>query len=163
MSKEKLDELIGRLDREARDGGYFLNPDTEMVHDLAEGLLVNKQRYGYMACPCRDATGQRSQDLDIICPCTYRDDDLAEFGTCYCALYVSEQVVKGEQSIGSIPDRRPPEGKPAEPPSVPGSAPGSFPTPVWRCTVCGYLCANQSPPLKCPICKADKDRFERFA
>ncbi len=35
-------------------------------------------------------------------------------------------------------------------------------TPVWRCKVCGYLCARPDPPLKCPICKADKDRFERF-
>jgi ferredoxin-thioredoxin reductase catalytic chain len=34
---------------------------------------------------------------------------------------------------------------------------------VWRCKVCGYLCARPQPPLKCPICKADKDRFERFA
>jgi rubrerythrin len=35
--------------------------------------------------------------------------------------------------------------------------------PVWRCKVCGYLCARPQPPLKCPVCKADKDRFERFA
>ena len=34
--------------------------------------------------------------------------------------------------------------------------------PVWRCKVCGYLCARERPPLKCPICKADRDRFERF-
>jgi len=34
--------------------------------------------------------------------------------------------------------------------------------PVWRCTVCGYLCAREEPPLVCPICKAKKDRFERF-
>jgi ferredoxin-thioredoxin reductase catalytic chain len=35
--------------------------------------------------------------------------------------------------------------------------------PVWRCKVCGYLCARPQPPLKCPICKVDRDRFERFA
>jgi rubrerythrin len=34
--------------------------------------------------------------------------------------------------------------------------------PVWRCTVCGYLCARESPPDQCPICKVTKDRFERF-
>ena len=34
--------------------------------------------------------------------------------------------------------------------------------PVWRCKVCGYLCARRRPPLKCPVCKADQDRFERF-
>lgn len=34
--------------------------------------------------------------------------------------------------------------------------------PVWRCKVCGYLCARDGPPAVCPICKADRDRFEPF-
>jgi rubrerythrin len=34
--------------------------------------------------------------------------------------------------------------------------------PVWRCKVCGYLCGRTEPPEVCPICKATKDRFERF-
>ncbi|MGQ9535427.1 MAG: rubredoxin-like domain-containing protein, partial [bacterium] len=28
--------------------------------------------------------------------------------------------------------------------------------------VCGYLCARNSPPEICPICKAKSDRFEKF-
>jgi ferredoxin-thioredoxin reductase catalytic chain len=34
--------------------------------------------------------------------------------------------------------------------------------PVWRCKVCGYLCAREAPPDTCPICKAKKERFEQF-
>jgi len=34
--------------------------------------------------------------------------------------------------------------------------------PVWRCKVCGYLCARGTPPEKCPVCKASRDRFEPF-
>jgi len=34
--------------------------------------------------------------------------------------------------------------------------------PVWRCRVCGYLCAREQPPEVCPICKAKRERFERF-
>jgi len=33
---------------------------------------------------------------------------------------------------------------------------------VWRCLVCGYLCGREGPPELCPICKAGKERFERF-
>lgn len=33
---------------------------------------------------------------------------------------------------------------------------------VWRCKVCGYLCARDRPPAVCPICKAERDRFEEF-
>ena len=29
--------------------GYFFNPDKMMTLDLMAGLLVNKDRYGYMA------------------------------------------------------------------------------------------------------------------
>jgi rubrerythrin len=38
----------------------------------------------------------------------------------------------------------------------------NLPLPVWRCKVCGYLCAREGPPEVCPICKAKKERFERF-
>jgi len=34
---------------------------------------------------------------------------------------------------------------------------------VWRCRVCGYLCARNQPPQRCPICKATKERFEQFS
>jgi rubrerythrin len=37
-----------------------------------------------------------------------------------------------------------------------------LPYPVWRCKVCGYLCAREKPPEVCPVCKAKQDRFERF-
>jgi len=33
---------------------------------------------------------------------------------------------------------------------------------VWRCKVCGYLCAREKPPGVCPICKAQRERFEIF-
>jgi rubrerythrin len=38
----------------------------------------------------------------------------------------------------------------------------NLPYPVYRCKVCGYLCARDEPPEICPICKAKKERFERF-
>ena len=33
---------------------------------------------------------------------------------------------------------------------------------VWRCRVCGYLCARTEPPEVCPICKVGRERFELF-
>jgi ferredoxin-thioredoxin reductase catalytic chain len=166
VSSEKVDTLYERLDREAEASGYHLNPDREFTRNLVEGLLVNEARYGYRACPCRLAAGEKQKDLDIICPCDYRDPDLIDWGACYCALYVSEKVLRGEQEVHSIPERRPPEGErpqdqPAPAPEKP-RAPGESTHPVWRCRVCGYLCAREHPPGVCPICKAKQDRFERF-
>ena len=71
-------------------------------------LLINEERYGYWACPCRLASGEKAADLDIVCPCDYRDADLNEFGSCFCALYVSQEVAGGTKQAASIPERRPP-------------------------------------------------------
>lgn len=164
VSPEQVDALYERLAREAEVAGYHLNPDREFTRGLVEGLLVNERRYGYPACPCRLATGDKQKDLDIICPCDYRDADLVEWGACYCALYVSDEVLEGRRRAQSIPERRPPEGqRPQERPAAPlAGAPSALPLPVWRCRVCGYLCAREQPPGICPICKAKRERFERF-
>ena len=163
MSEAESRALMERLDREAERGGYHLNPDRAFTLGLMDGLLENEARYGYQACPCRLASGVRAEDLDIICPCDYRDPDLSEFGTCYCALYVSREVLEGKRKLTRIRDRRAVEqSKPRPAAPGPNAAPGSLAYPVWRCKVCGYLCARDEPPESCPVCHASRDRFERF-
>lgn len=76
---------------------------------------------------------------------------------------MSQAVVNVQKAVGSIPERRPPPQQRGRPQPVSGaSGLGALPLPVWRCKVCGYLCARDGPPEVCPICKAKKDRFERF-
>jgi ferredoxin-thioredoxin reductase catalytic subunit len=163
VSPDEIDKLYQKLRAEAESAGYHLNPDMAMTRELLNGLLVNEKRYGYPSCPCRLASGVKNEDLDIICPCDYRDPDLDEYNACYCSLYVSGGVVEGRIKIGSIPERRPPPGKRQQKKAdVSKATLASLPLPVWRCKVCGYLCARDSPPEVCPICKAKKDRFERF-
>ncbi len=148
---QRVKSLRAELDRDAEASGYHLNANVEFTEALAEGLLVNETRFGYRSCPCRLGSGDAAADLDIVCPCDYRDADLTEWGTCYCALYVSQEVLDGKREAGPIPERRPPEQERTK---------GSV--PVWRCRVCGYLCAREAPPEVCPICKASRERFERF-
>ncbi|MFO8011574.1 MAG: ferredoxin-thioredoxin reductase catalytic domain-containing protein [Dehalococcoidia bacterium] len=171
MVAEINDEIVQsfhhRLEREAEESGYHLNRDKESAEWLIRGMLENEQRYGYWSCPCRLATGDKAEDIDIICPCDYRDPDLAEFGACYCALYVSDEIAKGQKSAQPIPERRPPREQRAQwipkmPAATESHSTAELRYPVWRCRVCGYLCAREEPPGKCPICKANKERFESF-
>ncbi|MDH7517471.1 MAG: ferredoxin-thioredoxin reductase catalytic domain-containing protein [Candidatus Thermoplasmatota archaeon] len=160
---DEVDAFYEKLDKDAKSAGYHLNPDIDFTKALIKGLLTNEKRYGYQACPCRLATGKKSDDLDIICPCDYRDSDLDEYGTCYCGLYVSKDVVDGKKQFGSIPERRPPKEKRGKmEQKKTGNVFTNLSKPVWRCKVCGYLCARDEPPEVCPICKVTKDRFERF-
>jgi ferredoxin-thioredoxin reductase catalytic chain len=83
VSQEEIDKLYEQLNKDARAGGYFLNPDVEFTKALVRGLLTNEKRYGYQACPCRLASGVKAEDIDIICPCDYRDTDVLEYGACF--------------------------------------------------------------------------------
>jgi len=196
---EEKEKLFQNILDSASQSGYNLNPDKDYCLFLMGGLLTNESRYGYQGCPCRLSSGVLKQDLDIICPCDYRDPDLSEFGMCYCSLYVTKEVVDGKKETRSIPERRVIDVVPDKklddvnnqtvntiPPSTNGSnkttssyeyvksppeninSPIMIPLfaniqyPVWRCKVCGYLCARGEPPELCPICKAIKERFERF-
>jgi ferredoxin-thioredoxin reductase catalytic chain len=105
----EAEDIYERLQRVNEPKGYFFNTKKQMALELIEGLLVNKQRYGYMSCPCRLASGNREADKDIICPCDYREPDVKEYGSCYCNLYVSKEWNQGSIPHRTVPERRPPE------------------------------------------------------
>jgi ferredoxin-thioredoxin reductase catalytic chain len=160
---------VGEIEAEIRElaksDGYTLNPDREIREGIIEGIAINEDSVGYWNCPCRKASGDRNADIDIICPCQYRDADLKEHGRCYCALYVTQDYLDRGSPPEPIPERRPSakvqkvkEGENVQDVSLGGNKD----LKVWRCTVCGYLCARSEAPPICPICRAKKERFEEF-
>ena len=106
MDASQLYETLRKIQEKK---GYYFSNDKTRVMELLEGLLQNKERYGYMVCPCRLAAGEREADKDIICPCVYREPDVKEFGSCYCNLYVSKEWNDETISHEYVPERRPPE------------------------------------------------------
>ncbi len=103
MTPEEYLEVLGRI---AERRGWKMNPDGEIVLELAEGLLKNRERYGISYCPCRVVTGIRDIDRKIVCPCVYAENDIMEHGRCFCGLYVSPEVHSGEREMPVvIPDR----------------------------------------------------------
>ncbi len=151
------------LQKQIESSGYRLNPDFEFTESLLKSIIINEKRYGYGACPCRLAVNDKKEDLDIICPCDYRDPDLDEYDAFNCGLYVSGEIFKGETKLKSIPERRPsPEEREILRTKSISEIISSSSTPIWRCKVCGYLCARGEPPEICPICKVERERFELF-
>jgi ferredoxin-thioredoxin reductase catalytic chain len=108
----EVEELYEMLRKMQEPKGYFFSSDREWVLDILRGLLKNKERYGYMSCPCRLASGDREKDKDIICPCVYRAPDVEEYGSCYCNLYVSKEWNEDKVPHVYVPERRPPEKNP---------------------------------------------------
>ncbi len=161
INDKDIDLFFNKINADANSSGYNLNPDIPFTRSLIRGILVNSERYGYEACPCRLASGNKQEDTDIICPCDYRDIDLDQYGACYCALYVDEEIRSGKKKVLPIPDRRfNKEKEIINNKNKIGNI--NLKYPIWRCKVCGYLCARENPPAVCPVCKAKKERFEIF-
>lgn len=182
-----LDHVRKRAEADAKTYGYYLTPQPDLLQMFLEGLKINEDRYGYPSCPCRLATGNLDIDRDIICPCDYRDPDVAQYGACYCRLYVTKAVFES-QNLPEVPERRPIEKQtrgygtpmakvPAEvtqekatPPAQTQGAPEqpsvqaqakqpAIRKKLWYCKQCGYVVYREDPPYVCPICKAKREMF----
>jgi ferredoxin-thioredoxin reductase catalytic chain len=180
-----LQEIQERAEADARTYGYYLVKDPKFLQGLTEGLKKNEERYGYLSCPCRLASGKIEYDRDILCPCDYRDPDVIEFGACYCNLYVRKDIYEGKTELQPVPERRPIEKQAraytsATMPGAPGpvveeteAKTTKLPTPskgqkeemiqitakLWYCKQCGYVVFREDPPYVCPICKAKREMF----
>lgn len=89
--------------------GWLLNRDEEFLADLIEGFKTNYSRYGFFQCPCRDSFGDRAKDKDIQCPCAYAAEDIAEYGQCFCGLFLKPDFYETHGEVDGIPERRPEE------------------------------------------------------
>jgi ferredoxin-thioredoxin reductase catalytic subunit len=168
IPQNEVDDLFAKLTREGNKRGYFLNHNEDTAKSLCQALLKNEKRYGHQLCPCRLSAGSREGDLDVICPCNYRDPDLMEYGVCYCGLYVTKKVFDEKIPTKPVPERRPKkeirlinQQKNMEEQNEPKDI-NKLSQPVWRCQVCGYIAARPEAPEICPICGATHDRFEKF-
>ena len=165
-----LEAVRQRAENDAKTHGYYLHSDPSFLKDLLEGLKRNEERYGYPSCPCRLASGKFELDRDIICPCDYRDPDVQEFGSCYCALYVRLDVFKGKSSLVPVPERRPLEKQKRTQKSnskvpeisVKVKKDSKIKRKLWFCKQCGYVCFRDEPPYICPICKAKRELFDEI-
>lgn len=173
-----LEFVRKRAEADAKTYGYYLTPQQDLLQMFLEGLKTNEERYGYPSCPCRLATGNLDIDRDIICPCDYRDPDVAQYGACYCRLYVNKTVFES-QNLPEVPERRPAEKQaraygtpianaPTEAkqenaiPSSQTQQPNKLPLvkkKLWYCKQCGYVVYREDPPYVCPICKAKREMF----
>ena len=176
-----IDQVRKKAESDAKTYGYYLTPQPDLLQMFIEGLKVNEDRYDYPSCPCRLARGNFEIDRDIICPCDYRDPDVAEFGACYCRLYVNKAVFES-QNLPEVPERRPldkqeraygtqavaqqaPAQGTQEKPATPAAAQpqkAEIKKKLWYCKQCGYVVFREDPPYVCPICKAKREMFSEI-
>ena len=87
--------------------GWVVQPDESFLQTVEDGLQQTLKTYGYYLCPCREGWGNRFKDKDITCPCDYAQEDIREYGQCYCGLFMSKEAAASGKAPDAIPDRRP--------------------------------------------------------
>lgn len=101
-----MDQTKKYVEKVAAVKGWILNPDKEFTQGVIEGLCNNEKKLGCFLCPCRESSGKKERDRDIVCPCAYAQEDIQEFGHCYCALFLAPEFAATKKEPQSIPERR---------------------------------------------------------
>ena len=108
MDMNSEEGMLEYCKKVSEKNNWILNKDTDTLRELIDGLVTNKNKYGYQSCPCRLASGNRDLDRDLICPCDYAPLDVKEHGACYCNLYLKPDFYETiEKDFVIVPERRP--------------------------------------------------------
>ncbi len=85
------DELKIVWEKFTKNNDFILNPESAHVDAVADGILINDQKYGLKLCPCRLRDGSRKRDLELICPCNFKIQEVwQKQGRCWCGLFVKK-------------------------------------------------------------------------
>ena len=83
------DELMAALVNFTNNNDFMLNPDQNLVSMVIDGLFTHEKDCGLKLCPCRIRDGSRKCDMELICPCNFKSQDVwKNEGRCWCGLFV---------------------------------------------------------------------------
>ncbi len=85
--KEQAKKQQRWLEKYCEQKNYALNPSWMMTTNLKSNLCEMEATFGKRYCPCFEPSGDEVLDKKMMCPCEFIDDEIAEYGTCHCALF----------------------------------------------------------------------------
>jgi ferredoxin-thioredoxin reductase catalytic chain len=80
-------EILAWARQYAREHRWILNPDIRQLEIVIRDLVRNEARFGARYCLCRIRRNDPAKDLNIVCPCIFHEEEIAEEGHCYCNLF----------------------------------------------------------------------------
>jgi len=87
----KKEDLMRIWEKFSEKNDFKLNPDQEHINIIIDGLLKNEKKFGLKLCPCRLRDGSRERDLELICPCNFKSQDVwVQKNMCWCGLFVKK-------------------------------------------------------------------------
>ncbi|MFP4654747.1 MAG: ferredoxin-thioredoxin reductase catalytic domain-containing protein [Methanohalobium sp.] len=88
--KKRLREMFNRV---VDPLGYKFSPDEELVDFLLEQEVLTERENGSPSCPCQALTGNRDEDMKLVCPCIpFNKKHFDIMKRCWCGLFVHKDV-----------------------------------------------------------------------
>lgn len=92
---EEEKAVKAEIEAYAKEKGFGINPDEEIVHRVIKGMVKRRADKGELYCPCRLMTGRLEADKKIICPCEFHEEEIAEKGICHCHILTAPDWTPG--------------------------------------------------------------------
>ncbi len=89
------------LEKYAEQKNYALNPSWMMLTNLKSNLCEMEETFGKRYCPCFEPSADEELNKKMMCPCKFIDDEIAEYGTCHCALFGPADLSKADWKASS--------------------------------------------------------------
>jgi len=89
------------MEKYCEQHGYIINPNWMMSTNLKSNLCEMEATFGKRYCPCFEPSGDKALDKNMMCPCEYVEDEIAEYGTCHCALFGPADLPKEQWKASS--------------------------------------------------------------
>lgn len=99
--KESAKKQQSWLEKYSKQKNYALNPSWMMLTNLKSNLCEMEATFGKRYCPCFEPSGDEVLDKKMMCPCEFIDDEIAEYGTCHCALFGPADLSKADWKASS--------------------------------------------------------------
>ncbi|HEX5711195.1 MAG TPA: ferredoxin-thioredoxin reductase catalytic domain-containing protein [Sulfuricurvum sp.] len=89
------------LEKYAKQKNYALNPSWMMLTNLKSNLCEMEATFGKRYCPCFEPSADEALNKKMMCPCKFIDDEIAQYGTCHCALFGPSNLSKAQWKASS--------------------------------------------------------------
>lgn len=89
------------LEKYSEQNNYALNPSWMMLTNLKSNLCEMEATFGKRYCPCFEPSADEELNKKMMCPCEFIDDEIAEYGTCHCALFGPADLSKADWKTSS--------------------------------------------------------------
>ena len=89
------------MEKYCKQKDYVVNPSWMMATNLKSNLCEMEATFGKRYCPCFEPSDDAALNKKMICPCEFVADEIAEYGTCHCALFGAKDLTQAEWKASS--------------------------------------------------------------